>query len=414
MFEFFIANRIYKQTEGQSKMSRPAILIAIWGVAIGVAVMIISLAVIVGFKSKVKEKVIGFGSHIQISNFDAVQSYETLPILFNDSLYHVIADHIDSKHIQRYSTKLGLLKTEEAFEGVVLKGVGSEYNVEFLKEHLVEGEVPTFSDTENTEQILVSKTICDKLNIKLNDKVYLYFIQQENVRARRMFVKGIYETNLTMYDDLFLFTDIYTVNRLNQWKENQVSGVEISLYNYDDLEEATYNLGDQLDAEEDAYGGIYFVRNIEQLNPQIFDWLELLDLNVWVILILMISVAGFTIVSGLLIIIIERTSMIGVLKALGATNKTIRQIFLWLSVFLIGRGMILGNIIGLGLCFLQYQFQLISLDPSTYYMDSVPIYFNVPLFLLVNVVTFIVSVGIFIIPSFLISKVNPSESMRFE
>lgn len=414
MFEFFIANRIYKQTEGQSKMSRPAILIAIWGVAIGVAVMIISLAVIVGFKSKVKEKVIGFGSHIQISNFDAVQSYETLPILFNDSLYHVIADHIDSKHIQRYSTKLGLLKTEEAFEGVVLKGVGSEYNVEFLKEHLVEGEVPTFSDTENTEQILVSKTICDKLNIKLNDKVYLYFIQQESVRARRMFVKGIYETNLTMYDDLFLFTDIYTVNRLNQWKENQVSGVEISLYNYDDLEEATYNLGDQLDAEEDAYGGIYFVRNIEQLNPQIFDWLELLDLNVWVILILMISVAGFTIVSGLLIIIIERTSMIGVLKALGATNKTIRQIFLWLSVFLIGRGMILGNIIGLGLCFLQYQFQLISLDPSTYYMDSVPIYFNVLLFLLVNVVTFIVSVGIFIIPSFLISKVNPSESMRFE
>ncbi len=414
MFEFFIANRIYKQTEGQSKMSRPAILIAICGVAIGVAVMIISLAVIVGFKSKVKEKVIGFGSHIQVSNFDAVQSYETLPIVVDDSLYAVINENIAPKQIQRYSTKLGMLKTEDAFEGVVLKGIGPEYNAEFLKDHLVEGEFPVFSDSENSEQIVVSKTLCDKLNIKLNDKVYLYFIQKESVRARRMFVKGIYETNLTMYDDLFLFADIYTVSRLNQWKENQVSGLEISLFNYEELEEDTYKLGSLLDAEQDAYGGIYFVRNIEQLNPQIFDWLELLDLNVWVILILMISVAGFTIVSGLLIIIIERTSMIGVLKALGATNKTIQKIFLWLSVFLIGRGMIIGNIIGLGFCFLQYQFHLIALDPSTYYMDSVPIYFDFKLFLLVNVVTFIVSVAIFIAPSFIISKVNPSESMRFE
>ena len=414
MFEFFIANRIYKQTEGQSKMSRPAILIAICGVAIGVAVMIISLAVIVGFKSKVKEKVIGFGSHIQVSNFDAVQSYETLPIVVDDSLYAVINENIAPKQIQRYSTKLGMLKTEDAFEGVVLKGIGPEYNAEFLKDHLVEGEFPVFSDSENSEQIVVSKTLCDKLNIKLNDKVYLYFIQKESVRARRMFVKGIYETNLTMYDDLFLFADIYTVSRLNQWKENQVSGLEISLFNYEELEEDTYKLGSLLDAEQDAYGGIYFVRNIEQLNPQIFDWLELLDLNVWVILILMISVAGFTIVSGLLIINIERTSMIGVLKALGATNKTIQKIFLWLSVFLIGRGMIIGNIIGLGFCFLQYQFHLIALDPSTYYMDSVPIYFDFKLFLLVNVVTFIVSVAIFIAPSFIISKVNPSESMRFE
>lgn len=395
-------------------MSRPAILIAICGVAIGVAVMIISLAVIVGFKSKVKEKVIGFGSHIQVSNFDAVQSYETLPIVVDDSLYAVINENIAPKQIQRYSTKLGMLKTENAFEGVVLKGIGPEYNAEFLKDHLVEGEFPVFSDSENSEQIVVSKTLCDKLNIKLNDKVYLYFIQKESVRARRMFVKGIYETNLTMYDDLFLFADIYTVSRLNQWKENQVSGLEISLFNYEELEEDTYKLGSLLDAEQDAYGGIYFVRNIEQLNPQIFDWLELLDLNVWVILILMISVAGFTIVSGLLIIIIERTSMIGVLKALGATNKTIQKIFLWLSVFLIGRGMIIGNIIGLGFCFLQHQFHLIALDPSTYYMDSVPIYFDFKLFLLVNVVTFIVSVAIFIAPSFIISKVNPSESMRFE
>lgn len=274
--------------------------------------------------------------------------------------------------------------------------------------------MPLFSNTENKEQALLSKRLCDRLNLKLGDKIYLYFIQKDNVRARRLFVKGIYETNLTMYDDLFLFTDIHTVNRLNQWDEHQVSGVEIRLSDYDHLEEATYRLGNQLDAEEDALGGIYFVRNIEQLNPQIFDWLGLLDFNVWIILILMIGVAGFTVISGLLILIIERTSMIGVLKALGATNVTIQKIFLWLSIFLIGRGMIIGNVIGLGFCYVQHKFGLISLDPSTYYMDSVPIYFDFKLFLLVNFVTFIVAVAILVGPSFVISKVNPSDSMRFE
>lgn len=414
MFEFFIANRIYKQGEGQSKISRPAILIAMLGVAIGLAVMIIALAVIVGFKSQVKEKVIGFGSHIQISNFDAVQSYETLPIVIDDSILTVLSEDEDIQHIQRYATKLGMIKTTDAFEGVVLKGVGPEYDLEFLSRNLLEGEMPLFSDTENKEQALLSKRLCDRLNVKLGDKIYLYFMQKDNVRARRLFVKGIYETNLTMYDDLFLFTDIHTVNRLNQWKENQVSGVELRLSDYDDLEEATSRLGDQLDAEEDSLGGIYFVRNIEQLNPQIFDWLGLLDLNVWIILILMIGVAGFTVISGLLIIIIERTSMIGVLKALGATNANIQKIFLWLSIFLIGRGMIIGNVIGLGFCYLQHKFRLISLNPSTYYMDSVPIYFDIKLSFLVNFVTFIVAVAILVGPSFVISKVNPSDSIRFE
>ena len=414
MFEFFIANRIYKQAEGQSKMSRPAILIAMLGVAIGLAVMIISLAVIIGFKSQVKEKVVGFGSHIQISNFDAVQSYETLPIIVDDSILTVLSADADVEHIQRYATKIGMVKTSDAFEGVVLKGIGPDYDLQFLASNLLEGEVPLFSDTENKEQALISKRLSDRLHLKLGDKLYLYFIQKDNVRARRLFVKGIYETNLTMYDDLFLFTDLYTVNRLNQWQENQVSGVEIRLSDYANLESATYRLGDQLDAEQDALGGIYFVRNIEQLNPQIFDWLGLLDLNVWIILILMIGVSGFTIISGLLIIIIERTSMIGVLKALGATNVTIQKIFLWLSIFLIGRGMIIGNVIGLGFCYLQRQFGLIALNPSTYYMDSVPIHFDFKLFLLVNIVTFLVAVAILVGPSFMISKVNPSDSMRFE
>lgn len=414
MFEFFIANRIYKQSEGQAKMSRPAILIAMLGVAIGVAVMIISLAVIIGFKNQVQEKVIGFGSHIQISNFDAVQSYETLPIVVNDSLLSVLSDNADINHIQRFSTKLGMLKTEDAFEGIVLKGVGPEFNTQFLADHLLEGDIPQFSDSENNEQALISKSLCNRLDIKLGDKVYLYFVQQEGVRARRLFIAGIYETNLTMYDNLFLFTDIYTVNRLNQWSYNQVSGVELTLSDAERLEDVTFQLGDQLDAEVDDQGGIYFVRNIKQLNPQLFDWLELLDLNVWVILFLMIGVAGFTIVSGLLIIIIERTSMIGVLKALGATNGTIQKIFLWLSIFLIGRGMIIGNIIGVGFCFLQSKLNLFALDPATYYMDSVPIYFDFKLFILVNVVTFIVSVGILVGPSFAISKVNPSDSIRFE
>lgn len=394
-------------------MSRPAVLIAMAGIAIGLAVMLTAVAVVIGFKSEVRNKVIGFGSHIQISNFDAVRSYETHPVVVNDSMMAALSADPGVKHVQRYSTKPGIIKTGDAFQGMVLKGVGPEFDADFFRSHLVEGEIPVFSDSVSTNQVVVSKAIADKLKLKLGDKIYTYYIQGD-VRARRLTVKGIYRTNFSEYDNLFLLTDLYTVNRLNNWKEGQVSGAELQVHDYDRLEETTYRIAVDTDNKKDALGGTYYVQNIVQMNPQIFAWLDLLDLNVWVILILMIGVAGFTMISGLLIIIIERTQMIGILKALGANNLTIRKVFLWFSVFLIGKGMLWGNAIGIAFCLLQSRFNIFKLNPETYYVDTVPVSVNIWIFLLINIGTLLASVLMLLGPSYLITKINPASSMRYE
>ena len=407
----FIARRLYRDTDGGKQVSRPAVLIAMVGIAIGLAVMIITVAVVIGFKGEVRNKVTGFGSHIQISNFDAVRSFETHPVVVSDSMMAALSAYPDVKHVQRYSTKPGMIKTDDAFQGMVLKGVGPEFDASFFRSNLVEGEIPAFSDSVATNQVVISKTLSDKLKLKLGDKIYTYYIQ-DNVRVRPLTIKGIYQTNFSEYDNLFLLTDLYTVNRLNNWKPEQVSGAELQVNDYDRLESITYEVAESTDNRADKYGGVYFVQNIEQLNPQIFEWLGLLDLNVWVILILMVGVAGFTMISGLLII--ERTNMIGILKALGANNFTIRKVFLWFSVFLIGKGMIWGNAIGLLFCVLQSQFHIFKLDPESYYVDSVPVSFNIGLFLLINMGTLFASVLMLLGPSYLITKINPASSMRYE
>lgn len=297
----FIARRLYRDTDGGKQVSRPAVLIAMVGIAIGLAVMIITVAVVIGFKGEVRNKVTGFGSHIQISNFDAVRSFETHPVVVSDSMMAALSAYPDVKHVQRYSTKPGMIKTDDAFQGMVLKGVGPEFDASFFRSNLVEGEIPAFSDSVATNQVVISKTLSDKLKLKLGDKIYTYYIQ-DNVRVRPLTIKGIYQTNFSEYDNLFLLTDLYTVNRLNNWKPEQVSGAELQVNDYDRLESITYEVAESTDNRADKYGGVYFVQNIEQLNPQIFEWLGLLDLNVWVILILMVGVAGFTMISGLLII----------------------------------------------------------------------------------------------------------------
>lgn len=409
----FIARRIYRESDGGKQVSRPAVLIAMAGIAIGLAVIIIAVAVVIGFKSEVRNKVIGFGSHIQIANMDAVNSYETHPVVVGDSMIAALTNHPDVSHVQRYSTKPGMIKTEDAFQGMVLKGVGPEFDPSFLKAYLVEGEIPVFSDSVSSNRVLISKALATKMKLKLGDKIYTYYIQ-DDIRARRLTIAGIYQTNFSEYDNLFLLTDLSLVNRLNGWKPEQVSGVEIQVRDYDKLEDITYDIAVDTDNQRDRFGGVYYVRNIEQLNPQIFEWLGLLDLNVWVILFLMIGVAGFTMISGLLIIIIERTNMIGILKALGANNYTIRKTFLWLAVFLIGKGMLWGNAIGLAFCILQSQFGIFKLDPESYYVDTVPVSFNILLFILINIGTLLASVLMLIGPSFLITKINPASSMRYE
>ena len=284
---YFLARRIYRDTDGGKQVSRPAVVIAMIGIAIGLAVMIIAVSVVIGFKSEVRNKVIGFGSHIQISNFDAVGSYETHPVVVNDSMMVALSALPEVKHVQRYSTKPGMIKTDDAFQGMVLKGVGPEFDPTFFRDHLIEGEIPAFSDTASTNQVVISKAIADRLKLKLGDKIYTYFIQKD-VRARRLTVKGIYQTNFSEYDNLFLLTDLYLVNRLNNWAPGQVSGAELQVRDYDKLEDITYRIATDTDNKQDIYGGTYYVQSIEQMNPQIFAWLDLLDLNVWVILILMV------------------------------------------------------------------------------------------------------------------------------
>lgn len=412
-WKLFIARRIYRSNEGGKEVSKPAVHIAMLGIAIGLAVMIVSVAVVVGFKHEVRDKVVGLGSDIMITNFDSQQSYQTVPVVANDSLLHLLKTMDGVKHVQRYSTKPGMIMTDDSFQGMVLKGVAHEYNWKFLKNHLQEGEIPAFSDSVSGNKVLVSRTIADKLHLKLGDKIYTYYIEN-NVRARRLTIAGIYQTNFSAYDDLFLITDLYTVNRLNNWQEGQVSGVELEVADYGLLEEVKEKIRLQVDSHVDAYGGTYYTQTVEEANPQIFAWLDLLDMNVWVILFLMTGVAGFTMISGLLIIILERTNMIGVLKALGADNLAIRKIFLSFSVFLIGRGMLWGNIIGLALCFVQSQFHLFKLDPATYYVDRVPVEFNIWIYLLLNVCTLLVAVLMLIGPSYLVTRIHPARSIRFE
>lgn len=412
-WKFFIARRIYRSREGEKEVSKPAVCIAMAGIAIGLAVMIVSVAVVIGFKHQVRDKVIGMGSDIVISSIEGAQLYQMNPVVANDSLLSVIRNILQVSHVQRYATKPGMIMTADNFQGMIVKGVAQEYDWTYLKAHLQEGEIPALTDSVASNRVLVSRSMADKLSLKVGDKLYTYYIEG-NVRARRLTVSGIFQTNFSAFDDYFLITDMYTVRRLNGWEPDQVGGVEVAVSDYRFLDSVNDEIRGHIQEQTDRYGAIYCSRTSEELYPQIFAWLDLLDTNVWVILILMTGVAGFTMISGLLIIILERTQMIGVLKALGADNASIRQIFLSFSVFLIGRGMCWGNVIGLSCCLIQYFFEPIKLDPATYYVNAVPVELHLGWIVLLNVCTLLVSVGMLVGPSYLISHIHPAKSIRFE
>lgn len=410
---FFIAHRLYCEKKEGRQISRPAVLIAKTGIAVGLAVMLVAVCVIVGFKSEVRDKIVGFGGHVQINNLEQMQPYEPLAIGIDDTLINSLAAFPNVKHIQRYSVKPGMIKTEKAFQGMVLKGVGQDYDLSFLRSHLIGGEFPNFTDSITSNQVVVSQAMAEQLELNLGDKLDTYYIENE-IRIRRLSIVGIYCTGFTEYDSYFLFTDLHTVNRLNHFQSGQVSGIEVILDNYVALENDTWEIGSFLEKCIDRYGAKYTARNVEQLNPAVFAWLGVLDVDIWVILVLMMGVAGFTMISGLLILIIERAAMIGTLKSLGANNGIIRRVFLWLSVFIIGRGMLWGNVIGLGFCLLQYYTGLLTLDAETYYMDAVPIAFNIKYLILLNAGTLLASVLILLGPSYLIARIRPADAMRFE
>lgn len=410
----FIAKRIYSDNDAQQKVSKPAIRIATAGVAVGLAVMIVSVCIVLGFKHTIRDKVIGFGSHITVANFMTIHGNGQKPIAMNDSMAKVLRSVNGVRHVQRYALKQGILKTDSDFLGVAFKGIAAEYDTTFIHNNMVSGCIPTFSDEASHNKIVISKIMADMLKIKTGDKVFAYFIDNDNVRMRRFLVSGIYQTNLTQYDKTICFTDLYTAVRLNGWNNDQVTGAEIIVNDFNKVNDVEDILVSKVNRTTDSYGETYSSETIQESNPQIFSWLDLLDLNVWIILALMLCVAGFTMISGLLIIILERTNMIGVLKALGAKNKTIRKTFLWFAVFIIGKGMIIGNVIGLGLVIIQNITGMVTLDPSTYYVKTVPVEINIPLIVLLNIATLLISVFVLIAPSFLISRIHPAKSMRYE
>lgn len=413
-FPLYIARRIYHEQGDRRKVSRPAIRIATAGVAIGLAVMLISVSVVFGFKHTIRDKVVGFGSDIQVADFMTLQASEQYPICMDDSMMSVLRKTPGVRHVQRFAIKQGILKTDTDFLGVAFKGMGPEFDTTFIHQNMVEGVIPRFSDKESGNRILVSKSMADRLLLRCGQKIYAYFIDHNGVRARRFTISGIYQTNLSQYDKVICYTDLYTAVKLNGWESDQASGAEIAVKDFDRVDDVEKILVDQVNRTQDKYGETYSSQTIMDINPQIFHWLSLLDLNVWIILGLMIAVAGVTMISGLLIIILERTTMIGVLKALGARNRTIRHTFLWFAVFMIGKGLLIGNMIGLGLITLQRLTGLVKLAPTTYYVSTVPVEYNIPLFVLLNVATWLISLVVLIAPSYLISHIHPAKSMRYE
>ena len=411
---FFLAKRIYTNNTDKTRVDRPAIRIAIAGVAVGLAVMLVSVSVVFGFKHTIRNKVVGFGSHIQVANFMTLQASEQYPIQMGDSMLRVLRAIPGVRNVQRFAMKQGILKTNNDFLGVAFKGIAADYDTTFIHQNLVAGAIPHFSDSAGKQQVVISQAIADQLNLKLGDKVFAYFIDNTGVKARRFTVAAIYQTNLSQYDKVTCFIDLYTAVKLNAWETDQASGAELTVKDFDRLSETAARVVNKVNRTIDRYGETYSSQTIQEMNPQIFSWLDLLDLNVWIILGLMLSVAGVTMISGLLIIILERTAMIGILKAVGARNVTIRRTFLWFAVFTIGKGMLIGNLIGIGLIALQHYTGLVKLNPATYYVNTVPVEFNLPVWLLLNVATLLVSVFVLIAPSYLVSKINPAASMRYE
>ena len=411
---YFLAHRIYAQNDDKRKVSRPAIRIATIGVAIGLAVMIVSVCVVLGFKHAIRDKVIGFGSHIQVAEYNALMGGDGRAVQMDDSVMSVLSHIQGVKHVQRFAYRQGILKTDDDFLGVMFKGVGPEFDSTFINKNMVEGSIPRFSDKVSGNKLLISKNMADKLHLKTGSRLFAYFIDYTGVRMRRFTISGIYQTNLTQYDNTICFTDLHAVAKLNGWPADVAGGAELTINNFEQLDDVERTVIAKVNRTTDHYGNTFASKTIKEVSPQIFSWLSLLDLNVWIILAIMMCVAAVTMISGLLIIILERTQMIGLLKALGAGNATVRHTFMWFSAFIIGRGLLWGNLVGLGLVALQYFTGLVKLDPATYYVSTVPVEVNLLYVVLLNIGTLIISLFVLIAPSYLISHIHPAKTMSYE
>jgi lipoprotein-releasing system permease protein len=417
----FIAKRIIFNGSQKGRISRPIVKIAVWGIALGMAVMIITLGVVSGFQREIREKVVGFGSHIQITNYDSNNSLEPSSLQSNPELIQHILRIPGIVHVQKYAIKAGIIRTDEDLLGVVLKGIGKDFDWNFFSHNIVEGTYFTVSDTGISNKILVSKYIASKLKLHVGDKFKMYFIQDRQQRQRAFRVSGIYETGLEGFDNVIVFADIAHVQKLNNWDTTRLAGYEILIRDFKKMDEVCTRVNDELvrsypdtvgQSDSTAVSALQ-ARTIRELNPQIFNWLDFTDTNAGIIIFLMLFVAVINMTSALLILILERTNMIGLLKAMGATNQNVRRIFLLNAAWLIGQGLLIGNIIGLGLSFLQLKTHFLKLDQESYYVPWVPIHLDFVEIVSINALTLGVCLLVLLLPSLIISRITPVKAIRF-
>jgi lipoprotein-releasing system permease protein len=411
---YFIAERLIRGRRLETSFSRPINIIAIAGIALGLAVMILAVSVLTGFKKQIREKVAGFSGHIQIVNFDSNLSFETTPISDTQEFIPKIKQLPGIHHVQVFATKAGIIKTDEEIQGVVLKGVDSDYDWSYFASNMVEGNVFNVADTGRPgTNVIISRKIADMLRLKTGDSFAMIFVQ-DPPRSRKFTISGIYETSLEEFDKLYVFCDIGQIKRLSGWRDDQVSGFEIFIDDFDRLDQMYMAVRDEIGYRVAEEGTNFKVTNIKLTYPQIFDWLNFQDVNVVIIILLMLIVAGFNMISGLLILILEKTNMIGVLKALGSEDATIRKVFLYQAAFLIFKGLLWGNLIGIGIAYLQLKTGIFRLDPSSYYIKTVPVNLDLLHIILLNAGTMAAILIMLLVPSQLISRITPVKAIRYD
>ncbi|MBX7204635.1 MAG: ABC transporter permease [Bacteroidia bacterium] len=403
-YAYFIAKRLSGRRN--KNFSRLIVRIATAGVALSVTVMIVSISIVTGFQHEIRDKIIGFGSHIQIAHIDLNNSYETAPVYRHQEFIKPIKSLPDFNHIQVFATKAGIIRTKTDMEAIVLKGIGTDFNWTFFNTKLTKGHKIIPNDSVPTDEVLISKFTADKLRLDTGQKLIVYFIQ-EPVRVRSFIISGIYETGLEEFDKIYMICDLGHIQKLNDWSKTMVGGFEIQLKQFDHLDENTERVNYLTGYEYEA-------KSIKEINPNLFDWLDLLDVNVIVIIGLLLVVSVINMVTALLILILERTHMIGLLKTFGSGNIAIGKIFFHVSARLLFNGLVIGNVIGIGLCLLQQYTQLFTLDQANYYMSSVPVNLRWQDVLLLNAGTFTICLLCMILPSLYVSRISPLKSIRFE
>lgn len=404
----FIASRLLKAGKDSPRLSTPIVRIAIGGIALGIAVMIVSVAIVTGFQQEIRAKVIGFGAHIQITKHDANHSLETEALDFNDDYVQALRQMPEVRSLVPVANKPGIIKSGDAIEGVVYKGLGRDYNTEFLQNSLVKGRLPEIADSSASKEVLISQVNARLLGLDVDSSFVMYFVQ-DPPKARKFTIAGIYNTGLgeQEFDKRFIFGDIRVVQKLNRWEENEAGAIEIDLKDFKKLDEMDNLIYNFIPADLNS-------ESITRRYPQIFSWLELMDTNVYIIITLMLIVSMINMITSLLIMILERTRTIGLLKTMGAANRLIIQIFMRQAGYIIGLGLLIGNVLGLGFCYLQSSTGLVTLNQETYYLSIVPIHLLPQHVIALNVFTFLMCLLILIIPSFLITRIRPARVIRFD